>query len=315
MLPNALQEVWAGCGGSNSYGQSALKLQVRLDLSTGRLLGPFLDHGRVPDSNSRVQRAPVPLGALRIADLGYFRLDTFRELAEQGGYFLSRFKVGTKLYQADRDQLDLLAWLTNPARHRIDQPVLVGRSHHLPARLLAVRVPPAVQAQRRRQLKDQGRKKRQPLSRVRLALCDWTILITNAPQSRLSLDEALVLARTRWQIELLFKLWKQQGGLEQWRSKQPWRILYEVYAKLIAMIILHWTLLSCCWIYPHRSLVKAAQTVRAYALMLASSMTGMLAASAVIEQIGLCLSRGCRIERRHKRPSAWQLLLALTDVP
>ena len=79
MLPDALREIWAGCGGSGSYGQSALKLQVRLDLTTGRMLGPFLDHGRTPDSHSPVQSAPLPPGALRLADLGYYRLDTFRE--------------------------------------------------------------------------------------------------------------------------------------------------------------------------------------------------------------------------------------------
>jgi hypothetical protein len=314
-LPAALRAVWAGCGGSNSYGQAALKLQVRLDLSTGLLLGPFLDHGRTPDSNSWVQRAPVPPGGLRIADLGYFRLDTFRDLAEQGSYFLSRFKAGTKLYSANGTELDLSALLSNPNLRSVERPVLLGRTHRIPTRLLAVRVPQEVSAQRRRQLKEQARKKGQPISPARLAFCDWSILLSNAPPALLNLEEALVLARTRWQIELLFKLWKQQGGLEQWRSKQPWRILCEVYAKLVAMVILHWTLLTGCWSYPQRSLVKAAQTVRTYAVLLAASFTGIIPTATVMAQIAQCISYGCRIERRHKRPSAWQLLLACSNRP
>ena len=52
------------------------------------------------------------------------------------------------------------------------------------------------------------------------------------PPELLSIEEALVLARVRWQIELLFKLWKSEGLLDQSRSKQPLRILAEVYAKL-----------------------------------------------------------------------------------
>ena len=79
------------------------------------------------------------------------------------------------------------------------------------------------------------------------------------------------------------------------------------------MVILHWTLLTSCWMYPHHSLVKAAQTIRTYAIMLACSMTGIIATTAVIQQISLCLSSGCRIERRRQRPSTYQLLLALTD--
>ena len=313
MLPDALREIWAGCGGSGSYGQSALKLQVRLDLTTGRMLGPFLDHGRTPDSHSPVQSAPLPPGALRLADLGYYRLDTFREIAQQSGYFLSRYKTGTKLYQCDGAELDLARLLSTPAATSIDQPVLLGSAHRLPVRLLGARVPPEVGAQRRRQLKDQARKKQQQPSKARLALCDWTIYVTNVPVALLSREEALILARARWQIELLFKLWKQRGGIDRWRSANPWRILCEVYAKLVAMVILHWTLLTAVWMYPNRSLVKAAHTVRRYAVMLASAMTGIMALATVIEQIGLCLRAGCRIEGRRQRPSAYQLLLALDD--
>ena len=316
MLPDALGEIWTGCGGRGSFGQSALKLQVRLDLTTGRMLGPLLDQGRTPDSNSLAQSAPLPSGALRIADLGYYRLDTFREIGQQGGYFRSRYQAGTKLYLPDGTALDLVKLLSNPAATGIDRPVLLGGTHRLPVRLLAAKAPPEVSAQRRRFAsgeKDQARKKQQQPSKARLPLCDWTIYVTNAPVALLNRDEALILGRARWQVELLFKLWKQHGGVDRWRSANPCRILCEVYAKLVAMVILHWTLLTAVWKYPDRSLVKAAVTVRRHAVMLAWAMTGLLSAAVVIEQIGPCLRAGCRIERRRQRPSAYQLLLALPD--
>src|SRR6266849_11174778 len=64
-----------------------------------------------------------------------------------------------------------------------------------------------------------------------------TILITNVPQELLSIDEALVLARCRWQIELCWKLWKQVGKVDTWRSAKPYRILTEIYAKLLGCLI------------------------------------------------------------------------------
>ena len=170
-----------------------------------------------------------------------------------------------------------------------------------------------MRAQRRRQLKDQARKKQRQPSKARLARCDWTIYVTNAPTTLLRGDEALILARARWQIELLCKLWKPHGGIDRWRSENPWRILCEVYAKLVAMVILHWTLLTAVWVHPDRSLVKAAATVRSYAVMLAGAMRGLLSVVVVIEQIGLCLSVGCRIGRRRQHPTTWQLLLTLDD--
>src|SRR5262249_24308892 len=42
-LPDALAQLWPGCGGTNSEdGQAALKMQVRLNLLNGELDGPFL---------------------------------------------------------------------------------------------------------------------------------------------------------------------------------------------------------------------------------------------------------------------------------
>ena len=123
----------------------------------------------------------------------------------------------------------------------------------------------------------------------------------------------MVLARVRWRIELLFKLWQQQGRIDRGRSENPWRILCAVYAKLVAMIILHWILLTAVWMYPDRSLVKAPHTVRRYVAMLANAVTGSIAVVTVIERIGLRLRAGCRIDRRQQRPSTYQLLLALAD--
>ena len=314
-LPNALEEVWSGCGGTGSYGKSALKLQVRMDMNTGRLWGPFLDRGRSPDGNSWVGRDPVPKGALLLADLGYFRLAAFRELDESGAYFLSRLKTGVNLYLEDGSKLDVSELLASSNRRPAESPVLLGSGCRLPVRLLAAPVSPEVAAQRRCRLKERARKTGRAASREGLRRCGWTLLITNAPANLMSLDDALTLMRVRWQIELLFKLWKQHGGVERWRSENRWRILCEVCAKLIAMVILHWTMLMGCWADPRRSLVKAAGVVRSYAAMLACSMSGLFVSTAkALEQIGLCLRAGNRIQNRRRNPSAPQLLLALDEL-
>jgi hypothetical protein len=62
--------------------------------------------------------------------------------------------------------------------------------------------------------------------------------------------EALVLVRARWRMELLFTHWKQHGLLDEWRSAKPWRILCEVYAKLLALAIQPWLLLLSCGAIP-----------------------------------------------------------------
>jgi hypothetical protein len=63
-------------------------------------------------------------------------------------------------------------------------------------------VPPAVATQRRRQARARATKQGRTPTAECLARADWTILVTNAPSDLLSVREALVLLRARWQIEI-----------------------------------------------------------------------------------------------------------------
>ncbi|EDN67947.1 transposase, IS4 family [Beggiatoa sp. PS] len=85
--------------------------------------------------------------------------------------------------------------------------------------------------------------------------------MTTAPAYKLSFDEALVLYGARWQIELLFKLWKSHAKLETSIRCHPWRILTEISIKMLAGLVQHWIILMGCWNHPNRSLVKAAQVI------------------------------------------------------
>jgi hypothetical protein len=220
-LPQALREEWPGLGGNGpGAGASALKIGVRLDLLGGELYGPVLGAGREHDRTLPLDDAEetLPTGALRLADLGFFDLELFRLLGEAGGYWLSRLKVGTTINDAATgDRLDLLAVLRRvPPGATLELAVLLGSKARLAARLLAVGVPRVVADERRRELREDARKRqRRPPSAARLALADWTILLTNAPPELLSAEEAPVLMRARWQIERLLDLWKRHGRL--WR--------------------------------------------------------------------------------------------------
>jgi hypothetical protein len=312
VLPDALATEWAGCGGNTAGTAAALKLQVRLDLNAGALNGPLLQDGRAQDRTTSLQTAPLPAGALRLADLGYFDLAVLAAFAAAGVHWLSRWRAGTAFYDETGQPLDLAQWLQTRADAEVvvERAIYWGAAQQLPGRVVAARVPPAVAAERRRKLRAEGRKKGQTPSKARLALADWTIVVTNVPLSLATAVEILLLARVRWQIELLFKLWKSHGQIDEWRSTKPWRILCEVYGKLLAMVAQHWLFLVSNWAYPDRSLLKAAQTVRKHALHLASVFHCEEQLEAAIAVIQRCLSFGCRINKRKGQPHTYQLLLA-----
>ena len=315
-LPDALASVWQGCGGSTVGSAAALKVQVLWNFSTGALRAVGLQDGRASDQRAPVQAVVLPPGALRIADLGYFSLDQIAAAQAQGSFVLSRWYPQTALFAPDGTPLDLLRVLREQAQPTLDWDVLLGSKQRVPMRLLAVRVPQEVADQRRRRIRKEARDTGRPVSAHLLALAEWTICVTTVPRAQLTVAEALVLLRVRWQIELLFKLWKSQGQVDTSRSQQPWRILCEVYAKLLAMIVLHWVLLMSCWQDADRSLPKAAQTVQGHALALGAAVShGSAVLTTQLERIGRCIGAGCRINPRKKRPNTYQLLLALSDEP
>ena len=312
-LPEELRETWPGNGNGAGKGQSAIKIEVRLDLLSGEMLGPFLESGRTHDAASHIQRQPTPTHSLRMADVGYWSLDELNKIAASGGYWLSRLKSTIRVAHPGSESQEIGSFLKHSNGVSMDCHVLVSDLHPTPVRLLSIRVPQEVADQRRRKLREDAIKRQKTVSERSLALADWTVLVTNVPDDLLSLEEALILMRSRWQIELLFKLWKNNGSIDEWRSSKPWRILCEVYAKLLAMLMQHWLFLVGFWQFANRSWVKASQTIRKHALHLASSFATPASLEAAIQAIKNCLDAGCRINKRKTDLRNFQLLESLSD--
>jgi hypothetical protein len=257
-LPASLKDVWKGTGNQNAE-TAALKLQVSWEYSCGALDGLCLQDGCCQDQSSPYQSLELPAGALHLGDLGYFSLEKLARDNENGVFWLTRWKFRTLLWEAPLQLLDVVAFLSRQTENQLDLPILVGGKQQLACRLLASRVPQEVADQRRQRIQEAYRKHGRQPSQKLLDLAEWTILLTNVPLSLLSLQEALLLLRVRWQIELLFKLWKTYLALDKWSSQNPWRILTEIYAKLLTALLFHWTTLFEFCNYPDRSLFKAVQ--------------------------------------------------------
>ena len=305
-LPAELAPWLPGCGGSASA--AAVKLQVRWELTGCALEGLRWQAGRSADTRAELARDFLPPGALRITDLGYFDLDALASYDQQEVYFLSRLPSRSVLFDAQGRKWRLSAFLAAQPGQRLEVQVEVGAQARLPCRLLAERVPEAVAEKRRQRLRKQAQKKGRQVSAERWELCAWTVFITNVPPEKLSLVEALVLAGARWQVELLFKLWKSEGRVNQSRGHQPFRVLCEVFAKLLAMVVQHWVLLTVGPLLG-RSAVKAAKRVRRQALGLARALGVSRQLRQALRRLQQHLRRGARVKNRKTQPTTFQTLL------
>ena len=155
---------------------------------------------------------PPPAGrVVAPGDLGYWSLDVLQDLLAQQAFWLSRLQSSPSVWEPTGQRWDLVALLEVQYTAQVDLPIHGGAMHHLPAGLVTVRAPQEVADQRRRRLRADARHKGRGVRATRLALVVWTIFVTNVRLELLSLQEVLVLARTRWQIELLFNLRKSHG--------------------------------------------------------------------------------------------------------
>jgi len=261
-LPDELADLFRGCGGSQGTSRAALKLQVLWDLKTGKLAQRHVEPGKASDVKSPIARAEIEAGNLLVFDLGYFDLERFVAVQDCQAKFISRLLFGTEVLHQDGQPLNLLTYLRQQPAGLLDQAILLGAAARLCCRLVAVRVPQEVANRRRQQAREKAAKKgRQPTAEC-LELLGWSLFVTNCSVEELTWKGVAVLYRARWQIELLFKLWKSHNRLAKQREgASALEVLAVFYAKLLGVLLQPWILVATAWQVAGRSLTRAARAL------------------------------------------------------
>jgi Transposase DDE domain len=309
-LPDEFAEEFPGCGGTEGSCKSALKIQVRLDLKTGGLPQVLVEIGKASDSKSPIAHHEPVAGSLNLYDLGYFSLARFRRLNEGNAHFISRLQHGTILYHEDGEELNLREYLSAEGiGNVVDLPIMMGVKDRLGCRLIAVRVPEEVANRRRQKAREKAAKHRRPPSAEYLELLGWSLFVTDLPTEELTWKEAIVLYRGRWQIELLFKLWKSHNRLASHRENaKPEEVMAVLWAKLMGVLLQHWLLLSASWPDDRRSLLKAARALQEWIKTLIGAINDHDKLRLTVVKIQEQLKHVAHIQSRRKRPSHFQLL-------
>ena len=240
-LPASLAADYPACGGLDGQrGKAGWKLLIRFDLLTGGLL-PFTI---LPGKTSDRQALPEPLidlraGMLYLADLGFFCLARLRQVVQRQAHYITRLPAHVNVTGADGVTRLVGEWLHHKNGSILDEMVWLGHERELRTRLVACRLPEPVAAERRRKLRAKNRKRQRNVSANQLALCDWWVGVTDLSVTELSADEVRILYGLRWQVELLFKHWKQSNGLGDVRGRTAASVQVEYLAKLLGAIVTH----------------------------------------------------------------------------
>lgn len=307
-LPECLRVAFAGSGGNAS--SASIKFQLRFDYLAGHISALDVEAGRQSDHKCQLHRQRLTKGSLQLFDLGYFDQSALADITQAEAYFICRLHPQVGLYKSVKasKSIDMVDWLKHLKGDRYEFEHYVGSQERVPVRVLLQRLPPDIIEERRRKAQATARRKGKTYSQSHLALLDWSILITNVPHERLSFEQVMALYPIRWQIELIFKLWKSHAKLASVGQWRPERVLCHLYARLLALVLFHW--LIAPWRFGEcgeLSLTKAFQVFQRHISHLVQAIVAhWRGIEAILEKMTRDFLRFALKDKRRKSPSSFQ---------
>lgn len=195
----------------------------------------------------RLERLPVLPGEIRIGDRGFgTRPDGFRALSEGPGDYVVRVGWrGLHWCAADGGRFDILGFLRSLGPTAIGEVrVRIGRARGkrgwqpVPARLIALALPPAQAEQARKRARRAASKNGQQPQAGTVEAAGFLLLLTSLEAGEYTAAQVAALYRLRWQVELAFKRLKSLLHLDALRAKDPALARAWIYAHLIAALML-----------------------------------------------------------------------------
>jgi Transposase DDE domain len=184
---------------------------------------------------------PVQRGEYLLADRGYCNNLGMVSVARVGAFLTVRLNQGSVLLEdAKGNRIDLL-----PRLERLKQPGQVGswkvflsdEREPVAGRVCALRKTRAAIEQAQRRIRHKARDESRPVNPQTLEYAKFVAVFSTFPESEFSAKEILEWYRLRWQIELVFKRFKQiaaLGHLPKYddQSSRAW-----LYGKLLVALL------------------------------------------------------------------------------
>lgn len=234
---------------------AGVKFQVEVDYLTGQFQYVKIQPAKAADCPAGRERlATIRKGDLFLQDLGYYQYTTFEQINEKHAFYVSRARTDTMFYidhptpryhpngkmveRSAYEQLFIKEEMKtlHPGEMRNYPRVYLGRHKKLPCRLVLYRMTVAEQRRQAYRVKRRDQTKHGTIKQKSLDLVGVSMLVTNLPD-KVPTEEIVALYRYRWQIELLFRSWKSNLKLDQFRRMKQARWECHIYAELILLLL------------------------------------------------------------------------------
>ncbi len=236
-LPECLVDKYKGFGGNHGV-RAGVKIQHQLSITDGKTAVEVSSATR-SDFKSALIRPKS--GELHLFDLGYFEFPRFIEFDKKQAYYLCRLKLNTVVWIKKNEQWEILDWVALNRKitpfETLELDVYLGKEKEIKTRLFVKKVSGKVAARKRKELKRYCQRHKNTPTQKRLAICDLSIHITNAPEDLIDKTDVQKIYSLRWQIELQFKTWKSFMKIDAVRATKTHRFESHLYGCLIFCLL------------------------------------------------------------------------------
>ncbi|MEA5009326.1 IS4 family transposase [Clostridium tyrobutyricum] len=241
VLPKEFQDYYSGFFSNGT--ESCAKIQLEYDLNTGAFIHYAVMDGNLSDSHYLPNMYnDIKPKDLHIKDLGYYDTYYLKLISQMGAFFLSRLKTGINIYRKDRNEfkkiniLDISKNLSKGDILEINE-AYISKNHKLKCRLIINKL---TEEQERKKIESMIRKSKKKCKKsgpMYQKFNDINIYITNIPAEIVDKDKIYKLYSIRWQIEIMFKIWKSIFKIHASKKVKIERFQCCLYGKLISILL------------------------------------------------------------------------------
>ena len=237
-LSSALQVFYKGGGNVDS----SIKIHHRYELIGGETMGLKIVSGNENDSCYLADlKDEIIVSRLYIKDLGYYKLEHLMTIEEKGGYFLSRYRGATNCYTKDEKgaykEVFMIDLVPKYGEDKEIPVIYIGKKK-LKVRMIIESIPEEhIEKRKKRVIRKNTTNKHKTFHADALLLCLFNVYITNADKSILAVNKIRLLYALRWQIELIFKVWKSVFELDKAKKMNIFRFECYLYGRLMTILL------------------------------------------------------------------------------
>lgn len=312
-LPACMSDYFKGFGGSCTS-ESAICIQLEYDLKTGSIAEFKTTSANIPDAkDAQITKDKFEEGDLILRDLGYSGLNIFQEMIAQKASFISKLYSKLSVFEKINEEFIKIDFKTLNQRfvknnsQYLALEVFIGEKVKIPVRLILEQIPEEVYGQRMRSARKEAQKKGYQVSDEYAARQRFSSYITNISKEKLNALSIRNIYRLRWQVELVFKVWKSTYKIDETHKMKYARWMTLFYARMLLMLI-HWKIYHVVKQAKYKtenkllSISKCMKTLR----MFSSRITGLVnqeisKVEAFVEEMTRILSTKHDLEKKKGR--------------